>query len=154
VICAGSLGKFGEEPREIRVRLDAIGAGRFNQRVQPGARGGAGGGLTEQPIPPSDHKWPYCILNPVGIERDLRMFEERPKLTPLAQHVEQGFTQRTLRQYGVGHLIEPGLSSRTTGVDCDWRTWSRSSAEETLISRSMRYGWPIRSRAMFDCPSR
>jgi hypothetical protein len=36
------------------VRLDAIGAGGFDQRVQSGARGGASGGLTEQPIPPSD----------------------------------------------------------------------------------------------------
>ena len=49
MIGAGGLGKFGKELREIRVRLDAIGAGRFDQRVQAGARGGASSGLTEQP---------------------------------------------------------------------------------------------------------
>jgi hypothetical protein len=41
VIGAGGLGKFGEEAREIRVRVDAIGAGGFDQRVQSGACGGA-----------------------------------------------------------------------------------------------------------------
>ena len=34
MIRAGSLGKFGKEARKIRVRLDAIGAGRFDQRIQ------------------------------------------------------------------------------------------------------------------------
>jgi len=109
VIGAGDLGQFGKEAREIRVRLDAIRAGRFDQRLQAGARGGACSGLTEQPIPPSDRKRPYGVLDPVSVERDLRVFEERQKLSPLAQHVEHGFTQCTLRQDCVGHLIEPGL---------------------------------------------
>jgi len=54
VIRAGGLGKFGKEAREIGVRLDAIGANRFDQRVRTGASGGASGRLTEQPIPRSD----------------------------------------------------------------------------------------------------
>jgi hypothetical protein len=86
VIGAGSLGKFGKEAREIRVRLDAIGAGRFDQRVQTGARCGARGGLTEQPIPPSDHKGSYSVLDPVGVERDFRMIEERQELGKLPEH--------------------------------------------------------------------
>ena len=48
MIRAGSLGKFGKEARKIRVRLDAIGAGRFDQRIQAGTRGRASGGLTEE----------------------------------------------------------------------------------------------------------
>jgi len=33
MIGAGGRGKFGKEAREIRVRLDAIGSGGFDQRV-------------------------------------------------------------------------------------------------------------------------
>jgi len=66
VLGCSDSGKFGEQMREIRVRLYAIGAGRFDQRVQAGARGGTGGGLTEQAIPPSDHKRPYGVLDPIG----------------------------------------------------------------------------------------
>jgi hypothetical protein len=42
-------------------------------------------GLAEEPVAPSDHKGPYCAPDPVGVERDLRMFEERQKLAPLTQ---------------------------------------------------------------------
>ena len=107
MIGAGGLRKLGKKPRKIRMWLDAIGASRFDQRVETRARRGTGGRLTEQPIPPSDHKGSYSVLDPVGIERDFRMLEERQKLAPLAQHVEHSFTQRTLRQDRVGHLIEP-----------------------------------------------
>jgi hypothetical protein len=41
MIGASGLGKLGKEAREISVRLDAIGADGFDQRVQSHARGGA-----------------------------------------------------------------------------------------------------------------
>ena len=50
VIGAGSLWKFGKEARDLGMRLDAVRLRRFDQRVQAGTRGGAGGGLTEEPV--------------------------------------------------------------------------------------------------------
>jgi hypothetical protein len=87
------------------VRLDDIGAGRFDKRVQAGARSGASDGLTEQSIAPSNYKWPNRVLDPVGIERDVRMLEEWQKRVPLTQLIEHRFAQRTLRQNSVGHIV-------------------------------------------------
>jgi len=50
VIGAGSPRKFGKEAREVGMRLDAVRLGRLDQRVQAGARGGAGSRLTEEPV--------------------------------------------------------------------------------------------------------
>lgn len=109
MIRAGGIGQLGEESREVGMRLDAIGAGRFYQRVQAGTRGGAGSRLTEQPVLPTDAKRPDGVLDPVCVQRDLWVIEERQQLVPLPQHVENGLAQCTLRQDSVGHLVEPGL---------------------------------------------
>jgi hypothetical protein len=67
VIGACGFGDFSKEARKIRVRLDAIGAGRCDQRVQASARGRTGGGLPEQPIPPSDHH--HAVILPISGEK-------------------------------------------------------------------------------------
>jgi hypothetical protein len=72
-----ALGKLGEEMHQIGVRLDTVGLCRLDQGVQACTGVGTCDGLAEEPVALSDHKGPYCALDPVGVERDLRMFEER-----------------------------------------------------------------------------
>jgi hypothetical protein len=69
--------KLGEEMHQIGVRLDTVGLCRLDQGVQACTGVGTCDGLAEEPVAVSDHKGPYCALDPVGVERDLRMFEER-----------------------------------------------------------------------------
>lgn len=116
------------------MRLDAVRLGRFNQRVQTGTRGGAGGRLTEEPVFSSDTKWSDHVLDKVGVERDLRMIDEWQELAPLAQHVEHRFTQGALRQDSVGHLVEPGLELRH-----DRRGLGLPNAEPFLSCRSFDF---------------
>jgi hypothetical protein len=131
VIGAGSLRKFGKEAREVGMRLDAVCLCRFDQRVQAGTRGGADGGLTEEPVFPSDTKWSDRVLDTVGIKRNLRTIEERQELAPLAQHVEHRLAECALREHSVSHLVEPGLELRH-----DRRGLGLPNAESFLSRRS------------------
>jgi hypothetical protein len=73
----------GEQIGEVGVRLDAIGLGGFDQRVQVGAGGGARLGVAEQPVAPADDERADGVLDPIRVEPDFRVVEEADQLGPL-----------------------------------------------------------------------
>jgi hypothetical protein len=64
----GGLRQFGEDFAQVRVRLQAIGTSRFNQRVQIGTRLGTGDALMEEPVSASDTKGSDGIFDGVRVD--------------------------------------------------------------------------------------
>jgi len=73
VLGRGGFRKFGEEMREIGVRLKTIRFCTFHEGVKARTGLGAGDGIAEEPSLAADHERPNGIFGTVGIERDFRI---------------------------------------------------------------------------------
>jgi hypothetical protein len=111
VIGGRGFGQFGEQVREVRVRLDAARLGGFDDRIQPRAGRGAGDCLAKEPVFSSDAKRSDRVLHSVCVERDFRMIEEAFKFRVLTQHVKTALPRTLCGRTRSAMLSSQALSS-------------------------------------------
>ena len=82
---------------QISLRVQTVGLGGFQQGEDRGAGVGAGLGVAEKPVLPTDDNRADGVLHLVVADFDLAVVEERAKVLPLVQGVGDGFLQLACR---------------------------------------------------------
>ena len=121
IISRARLRQFREQRPQEAERLDAIGLGGLNQRVQIRTRGSAADGISEQPITPPDHKRADRVLANVVIDWIESIVQIADQLRPLAEQV----MDRLAEQAGWQHRMLMSLRQRS-----DAREHSRQQPDE------------------------
>jgi len=139
---AGDEKQMFVEVREVRVRVDAVGAAALRERVEVRAGASAALGVDEEPGAPSYGERADVIFDPIVVCRDIRMLKEASQLRPLRQAVRERLAECALRRHGRREFIDPGFEGGR-----DWRRAGLSDLERLRQAQQGSRDDPCRASA-------
>ena len=112
----GRGGQGAQHVAQPQIRLEAVGLGGFDQRVEECAGTRTGLSVREEPCLSPDHEGTDGVFGGVVVDRQIAALELARHTRPLPMQVAQGTPEHRGGRHGGEHLVEPSAKLTDDGT--------------------------------------